>query len=250
MIRAAVLGLLTILVISVTGRPDKPSTGYIEIVPELASSIDRSYGAPPAPKKKACYPKHITRTMTKDVQVTQPHYGTVTEEHPTTLYASITETKVSPTTIIQYSTMTAYAEPKIIKHTKILTDTKMVTEQTYMMESKYGYETAHQYFTETTGVYVTKTDTASYPVTDTKTNTAYETKGYYVTQTKVKSEDITMTETNMYYVTMYVTETKTDVVYMTQTEVKNAYVTMTVHETVPEYHTVTKCSTTSMMYGY
>jgi len=252
MIRAAaVLGMLTILVVSVAGRPDKPTPvqeGFIQVVPKN-SPIDRSYGPPPV---KQCYPKQITRTMTKDVQVTEPHYGTVTEEHPTTIYASITETKVSPTTIIQKSTMTAYAEPKILKHTKILTDTKMVTEHTNMKESSYGYETAHQYFTETTGVYVTKTETASYPVTDTQTDTQYETKGYYVTQTVVKSEDQTMTETNMYYVTMYVTSTKTDVVYMTQTEVTNEYVTMTVYETVPDYHTVTSCSmtTTSMMYGY
>merc|ERR1711970_636960 len=171
-----------------------------------------SYGAPPA----RCYPKEIWRTMTKDVQGTSMYYETKTNEVPTPIYAYITETKVAPKTVILYSTMTAYAEPKILTETKVLYDTKMVTVPVYMTESKYGYNTASVYFTETKGAYVTKTITQSYPMTNFVANTGYETKGYYVTQTKVQ----------------------------------NQYVTMSVYDTVPEYHTVTKCESSSMMYGY
>lgn len=242
MIRTAVLGVIVALACSAAALPDYgASPGYIKV--ELSSS----YGPPP--KEEACYPKYVTKTMTKDVQGTQAHYATVTKEVPTTNYAYITETLVAPKTIIQYSTMTAYAEPAILTETKILYDTKMVTVPVYMTESAYGYNTAKQYFTETTAVYVTNTETQSYPMTNFVTNTGYETKAYYVTQTKVQQQYVTMTVKNPYYVTQYETQVKQEYVYNTVTQSVNEYVTMTVYQTVPEYHTVTKCSST-MMYGY
>merc|ERR1711955_21069 len=66
-------------------------------------------------------------------------------------------------------------------------------------ESKYGYNTASIYFTETKGVYVTKTITQSYPMTNYVTKTGYETKGYYVTQTKVQNQYVTQTVKKPYY---------------------------------------------------
>merc|ERR1712168_1229139 len=241
MIRTAVLGVVAVLAWAAAGLPDYgASPGYIKV--ELATS----YGPP---KEQACYPKYVTKTMTKDVQGTEGHYATVTKEVPTTQYAYITETLVAAKTIIQYSTMTAYAEPAILTETKILYDTKMVTVPVYMTESKYGYNTAKQYFTETTAVYLTNTETQSYPMTNIVTKTGYETNAYYVTQTKVQQQYVTMTVKNPYYVTQYETQYKQEVDYHTVIQTVNQYVTMTVYNTVPEYHTVsTKCYT-SMTYG-
>jgi len=241
MIRAALLGVL-VLACFAFGAPDYgASPGYIKV------DIAPSYGAP---KEQACYPKHITKYMTKDVQETQQHYGTVVREVPTTLYAFITETVVKPKTIIQYSTMTAYAEPRILTKSKVLYDTKMVPVPVYMTDSAYGYNTANQYFTETEAVYATKTVTDSYPMTHTVTKTAYETKGFYVTQTKVQNSYATVTVTKPYYVTKYATTYQQQYQYYTVTQTKEAYVTMTVYATVPEYHTVTKCAKPSKMMYY
>merc|ERR1712002_1076107 len=252
MFRTAVLGVVVALAYSATAAPDygapPPSPGYIKV------ELSGSYCPPPAPAPKpaapACYPKYVTKVMTKDVQGTENHYATVTKEVPTTQYAYITETRVAPKTIIQYSTMTAYAEPAILTETKVLYDTKMVTVPIYMTESKYGYNTAKQYFTETTAVYITKTQTQSYPMTNQVTSTGYETNAYYVTQTKVQQQYVTMTVKNPYYVTQYETEYKQEYDYHTVTQTVNQYVTMTVYSTVPEYHTVSKmCSSSTMMYG-
>ncbi|KAK4292752.1 hypothetical protein Pmani_034498 [Petrolisthes manimaculis] len=233
MFGTAVLGVVVGLAWCVTALPDYgASPGYIKVEP--------SYGPPP--KEQACYPRYITKTMTKDVQDTQGHYAEVVKGVPTTFYAYITETLVYPKTIIQYSTMTAYAEPNIYTETKVLYDTRMVTVPVYMTESAYGYNTAQRYFTETEAIYITNTATQSYPMTNTVTKTGYETKGFYVTQTKVQQQYVTMTVTNPYYVTQYETQVKQEYVYHTITESVNQYVTMTVYNTVPEYHTVTKCS--------
>ena len=248
MIRAAVLGM--VLLGLAAGAPDKaPASGYIKVEPQP------SYGAPPAPtygapKAAACYPKQVTKVMTKDVQGTSNYYATVTQQVPTTNYAYITETKVAPKTIILYSTMTAYAEPNILTETKVLYDTKMVTVPVYMTESKYGYNTASAYFTETIGTYVTKVETQSYPMTNVVTNTNYNTEYYDVTHTKVQQHYVTMTVKNPYYVTNYETQVVEEVAYQTMYQTENQYVTMTVYNTVPEYHTVTQKCSTSMMYGY
>merc|ERR1712183_36784 len=193
--QAAALGVLVVVISTVAGLPEKrpQSNGFLAIQPSYGAPPPSSYGPPPqAPTSSygpppaaapQCYPKVVTKTMTKDMQGTSMHYAAVTKEHPTTIWASITETVVGPNTVILTSTMTAYAEPKILTQTKILTDTKMVTVPQYMSETSYGYNTAKQYFTETTAVYETKTDQQSYPITQAVTNTNYDTQAYYVTQT-------------------------------------------------------------------
>ncbi|KAL7644944.1 UNVERIFIED_CONTAM: hypothetical protein RMT77_004761 [Armadillidium vulgare] len=259
MFRIAALGVL-ILSCCVIGAPDYGGgagggAGFIKVAlsdsygpppDQYAAPSGRGYGEP----EEVCYPKYVTKIMTKDIQETENHYGTLVVEIPTTSYAYITETLVAPKTIIQYSTMTAYAEPRILTETLILYDTKMVTVPVYMTESAYGYNTQQIYFTETEAVYATKTLTQSYPITQTITQTGYETKGFYVTQTKVQNSYVTVTVKNPYYVTKYATETTYAQNYYTVTETINEYITMTVYNTVPEYHTVTKCAPSTKMYGY
>merc|ERR1711942_443417 len=153
MIGPSVLGVMSVMVAMVAGlpEPDHPSHGHIAIAPSYGPPPPpasygppaQTYGAPPppayGPPPKACVPNVIYKTMTKDVQGTSMNYGTKYAEHPTTQYAYITETYVAPKTEILYSTMTAYAEPRIYTSTKILYDTNMVTIPIYMTESKYGY---------------------------------------------------------------------------------------------------------------
>merc|ERR1711962_288632 len=166
--QAAALGVLVVVISTVAGLPEKrpQSNGFLAIQPSYGAPPPSSYGPPPqAPTSSygpppaaapQCYPKVVTKTMTKDMQGTSMHYAAVTKEHPTPIWASITETVVGPNTVILTSTMTAYAEPNILTSTKILTDTKMVTVPQYMSETSYGYNTAKQYFTETEAVYETK----------------------------------------------------------------------------------------------
>jgi len=205
--------------------------------PTYLPSPPPTYGKP-APQ---CYPKVVTKTMTKDVQGTSMNYGTKYKKTPSTIYAQILETVVAPKTVILYSTMTAYAEPQILTETKVLYDTKLVTEHKYHKETKYGYNTAQQYFTETKGIYVTKTETAKYPLTNSVTNVNIKTNAYYVTQTKVQPQYQTITINNPYYVTQTVVETKYEQVYHTKNVNVQSYATQTVWVDVPEYHTVTKC---------
>jgi len=232
---AAALGVLVLLLSTASALPDKR--------PHISPSYGpppASYGAP-APVEH-CYPKHVTKVMTKDVQTTSMAYATVTEAHPTTVYASIVETVVGPHAVTLTSTMTAYAEPRIITKRNVLTDTKMVTEAKYLVTTTYGYNTAQQYFTETTGVYHTTTATQSYPITHTTTETQYTTQGYYITQTILREETIKHTTTKGYYVTHYDTKTQVEYEYHTKTDTVQNYNTMTVWNTVPEYHTVTYCA--------
>jgi len=179
--------------------------------------------------------------MTKDVQATSVNYGTKYKKNPSTLYASITETVVSPKTIILYSTMTAYSEPEIKTETKLLYDTKHITKHNYHQETKYGYHTAQQYFTETEAIYVTNTETQKYPLTNSVTNVNIKTNAYYVTQTKVQTQYQTITVKNPYYVTQYATDYRTYTNTHTNTATVQTYNTNTVWVDVPEYHTVTKC---------
>merc|ERR1712189_49053 len=98
MIRIAVLGALACVAIS---APDYGGAGFIKV--ELANS----YGPP---KEEVCYPKYVTKTMTKDVQGTSGYYATVTKEVPTTIYAYITETSAvyATKTVTQSYPMTHY----------------------------------------------------------------------------------------------------------------------------------------------
>jgi len=247
MIRTSVLGIVVLVATLTSGLPDKRPTGYAPPpVSYNTPPIQPSYG-PPEP---VCYPKHVTKTMTKDIQATSMNYGTKYKKNPSTIYASITETVVSPKTVILYSTMTAYAEPEIKTQTKLLTDTKHVTKANYHQETKYGYTTAQHYFTETNAVYVTKTETQKYPLTHDVTNVNIKTNAYYVTQTKVQTQYQTITVNNPYYVTQYETQYQTYTNTHTNTATVHHYATNTVWVEVPEYHTVTKCDSYSQGGAY
>merc|ERR1712168_986242 len=202
MIRTAVLGVVAVLAWAAAGLPDYgASPGYIKV--ELATS----YGPP---KEPACYPKYVTKTMTKDVQGTEGHYATVTKEVPTTQYAYITETLVAAKTIIQYSTMTAYAEPAILTETESYPMTNVVTNT--------GYETK--------AYYVTQTKVQQQYVTMTVKNP------YYVTQYE--------TEQKQEYVYNTVTQNVNEYVTMT------VYTTVPEYHTVSTMCT----TSSTMMYGY
>jgi len=233
MIRTSFVGVVVLVATLASGlpEPDHPPPSY------GAPPVAPSYGPPP----QACYPKVVTHTMTKDVQATSVNYGTKYKKNPSTIYASIIETVVAPKTVVLYSTMTAYSEPKIKTQQKLLYDTKMVTKHNYHTETKYGYHTAQQYFTETEGVYVTKTVTQSYPLTNSVTNVNIKTNNYYVTQTKVQPQYKTITINEPYYVTKYEKITKQQYVQHTNTQTQHQYHTNTEWVTVPEYHTVTDC---------
>jgi len=238
MIRTSVLGVVVLVATLTSGLPDKRPAGYSPPpVSYNTPPIAPSYGPPPP----QCYPKVVTKVMTKDVQATSVNYGTKYKKNPSTIYASITETVVAPKTVILYSTMTAYSEPEIKTETKLLYDTKHITKHNYHQETKYGYHTAQQYFTETQGVYVTKQETQKYPLTHEVTNVNIKTNAYYVTQTKVQTQYQTITVNNPYYVTQYATEYKTYTNTHTNTATVQVYNTNTVWVDVPEYHTVTKC---------
>ena len=78
MFRIAALGVLLLSCLSSAAPDYGGSSGFIKVSP--------SYGAPPVhhggggggygKEEQACYPKQVTKIMTKDVQDTQAHYAT------------------------------------------------------------------------------------------------------------------------------------------------------------------------------
>ncbi|XP_037078487.1 uncharacterized protein LOC119099431 [Pollicipes pollicipes] len=204
-----------------------------------------SYG-PPKEEKPVCYPKtHFKTTWGKMTQY-KTHWATNKQVVPYTMYKYVTETLYWPTTVTEWKEIIKTLPYKLITETQVVYKTKaLVDKHPDYTNTEYVWHTHNYMDHHTVTKHITKYATKTNYYTDTVTE--YIKKPEYHTQTNTEYETKYHTKKvqEPYYETVYKTVKKPQQMYVTEYATKHQYQTVYATHTEHEYHTVTKCPSTS-----
>ncbi|XP_043191910.1 uncharacterized protein LOC122365067 [Amphibalanus amphitrite] len=211
------------------------------------------YGAPPAPsygppavEKPVCYAKTQFKTTWGKMTQYKTHWATENQVIPYTMYKYVTETLYWPTTVTEWKEIIKTLPYKLLTETQVVYKTKALVEKhPDYTNTEYVWHTHNYMDHHTVTKHITKYATKTNYYTDTVTEYVKKPEYHTETQTEYETKYHTKKVQEPYYETVYKTVKKPQPMYVTEYATKHQYQTVYATHTQHEYHTVTKCPSTS-----